>query len=135
MAKSYAIDACALIAFFHGEVGGEKLQELFINPENVFFIHAINVSEVYYDFLKRSNKKDANAFLEDCKKLPVEIIWNINEEILKLASLFKTKYKISIADSYFLAITQINNATPISTDHHEFDIIEKNNDFNFFWLR
>ena len=135
MGKSYSIDACALIAFFHGEVGGEKLKELFINPENNFCIHSINVSEVYYDFLKRSNKEDADAFLEDCKKLPIEIIWNINEELLMLASQFKTKYKISIADSYFLAIAQINKATPISTDHHEFDILEKNNEFEFFWLR
>ena len=135
MIKFYSLDACALIAFFHGEAGGEKLRELFVNPENNFLIHAVNVHEVYYDFLKRSGKKDADTFLEDCKKLPIEIIWTINDEILKVASQYKTKYKLSLADSYFLAVTKINNTTPISTDHHEFDTIEKNNDLQFFWLR
>ncbi|GHU08730.1 hypothetical protein FACS1894151_05160 [Spirochaetia bacterium] len=34
-------------------------------------------------------------------------------------------YKISLADSIVLAETKINNASIITADHHEFDIIEK----------
>jgi len=135
LTRIFSLDACALIAFFHGEKGGENLKELFADSENVFYIHAINITEIYYDFLKRSSKQDAEMFLQDCKNLPIEIVWNITEDILKLASDFKTKYKISLADSYFLAISKLNSATPISTDHHEFDIFEKNKEFQFFWLR
>ena len=111
------------------------MKKLIINPENKFILHALNLNEVYYDFLKRSGKGDADNFLEDCKNLPIDIIWHTDDEIIKLSSLYKTKYRISLADSYFLAITEINKAIPISTDHHEFDVIEKDKNIQFYWLR
>jgi hypothetical protein len=34
-----------------------------------------------------------------------------------------------------LAETKINSASIITADHHEFDIIEKTEDVDFFWIR
>ncbi len=33
---------------------------------------------------------------------------------------------MSLADSYVLALAEINNAQVVSTDHHEFDAVEIN---------
>ena len=48
---------------------------------------------------------------------------------------FKTNYKISFADSFVLASAKLNNARIITSDHHEFDVIEKDGDMDFEWIR
>jgi len=42
---------------------------------------------------------------------------------------------MSYADSYVLAMADISNAQVVSTDHHEFDIVEKNTMLKFYWPR
>jgi len=42
---------------------------------------------------------------------------------------------MSVADSFALALTTQLNASLISTDHHEFDDVEKSDEVKFFWLR
>ena len=46
----YVIDACALIAYLRSEKGGGRLHTLLKQKNNIFFMHSINVGEVYYDF-------------------------------------------------------------------------------------
>ena len=45
--KCYVIDACALIAYFRGEEGGEKLKEILKDSDNKCYMHAVNLGEVY----------------------------------------------------------------------------------------
>ena len=42
---------------------------------------------------------------------------------------------MSYADSFVLAAANINNAIVVSSDHHEFDTVEKNTNLKFYWLR
>lgn len=49
--STYVIDACALIAYLRKEKGGGKLRELLKDSYNRFFMHSVNVGEVYYDSL------------------------------------------------------------------------------------
>ena len=42
---------------------------------------------------------------------------------------------MSYADSYILATAEIENAQIVSTDHHEFDIVDKNTKLKFYWPR
>jgi PIN domain nuclease of toxin-antitoxin system len=62
----YVIDACALIAFLQNESGGDELRELFKVPENEFFMHSVNLTEVYYDAMYPEKRKRRNCL----KKLP-----------------------------------------------------------------
>ena len=39
------------------------------------------------------------------------------------------------ADSFALALAAQLDASLISTDHHEFDDVEKSGEVKFFWLR
>jgi len=48
------LQACALIAYFRHEQGGDKLRELLKTQNNRFFMHSINLGEVYYDTLRVS---------------------------------------------------------------------------------
>ena len=42
---------------------------------------------------------------------------------------------LSLADSLALAETKINNASLLTADHHEFDIVEQKENISFCWLR
>jgi len=130
----YVLDACALIAFLQKETGFERATSILKNPENVILMHAVNFGEVYYDALKTS-KDTAEMLFEQMKKLPVKIQWNIDRNTIEIAGNFKINHRMSIADSYVLALAEIYNAQIISTDHHEFDAVEKNSNLKFYWLR
>jgi len=131
----YVIDACALIAFLQHEIGGDKLRELFKVPENEFFMHSINLTEVYYDAVYVSGEEKAQELFEKVVELPITILWDLDVSFIKLVGKYKTSYKISFADSFVLAVADKENAIVISTDHHEFDVIEKAGKLSFYWLR
>jgi PIN domain nuclease of toxin-antitoxin system len=131
----YVIDACALIAFLQNETGGDKLRELFKVPENEFFMHSINLTEVYYDAVYVSGEEKAQELFEKVAELPISILWDLEVSLIKLVGKYKTSYKISFADSFVLALAEKEKAIVISTDHHEFDVIESAGELSFYWLR
>lgn len=77
----------------------------------------------------------AKQILLDLKKLPIKFIDRIKENILFSASYFKCNYKISLADSIALATSKSLSAKLLTSDHHEFDIIDIKQDLEFIWIR
>jgi predicted nucleic acid-binding protein len=51
------------------------------------------------------------------------------------AGRLKATYKISMADALLLAHGIENNATIITSDHHELDIVEQSENIDFLWFR
>jgi PIN domain nuclease of toxin-antitoxin system len=131
----YAIDACAFIAYLREEEGCDKLKLLFKDKDNDLFIHSVNLAEIYYDTLRVSGKQKADERFDDVKSLPIKVVWTLDVSLIELVGKYKTSYKISFADSFFLALTEKEDAIAISTDHHEFDEIEQGNKLPFYWLR
>jgi predicted nucleic acid-binding protein len=132
---TYVIDACALIAYLRKEEGSDKLRVLFKDSNNRFFIHSVNVGEVYYDSLRISGKEKARELFGDIARLPINIIWTLDIPFIELVGKYKTSFSISYADSFVLALAEREGGTVISTDHHEFDAIEKTRVLAFYWLR
>ena len=85
--------------------------------------------------IKVSNLERADMFLETIYDSYIEILEQQNKEILRNAGILKAKYKISLADSFALSTAIYKKAVLITTDHHEFDIIEQNKDIDFLWIR
>ncbi|HEX8462179.1 MAG TPA: PIN domain-containing protein [Segetibacter sp.] len=134
----YILDACGLIAFLRKEEGHEKITAILDKASDLVvkvLIHAASVSEVYYDFWKRADKIRADNFLSDLNILSIDLLGEISIQMIEQIGYFKTKYKISFADSFVLAAAKIYNAKVITSDHHEFDIIEKSGDVTFEWIR
>ena len=59
----------------------------------------------------------------------------ITKEIIMTAGKLKTRYKMSLADSIGLAQTVILQGSFVTADHHELDVVAKNEDINFTWIR
>ena len=59
----------------------------------------------------------------------------ITDEILIKAGRLKSLYKMSLADSIGLSESIINDGHFVTADHHELDIVEKNENLNLIWIR
>lgn len=52
---TYVLDAYALIAFLSGEAGAALVARLLADPGNLCLIHAVNLCEVYYDAVRKTD--------------------------------------------------------------------------------
>jgi len=134
----YTLDACALIALLHDELGADKVANAIndaFNGKAIIVMNKINLLEVYYDAYRSLGKDQANLMISELLKCPIIINSEISDEIFKEAGRLKATYKISLADSIALAQTIILNGSLLTADHHEFDVIEKTENISFQWIR
>lgn len=98
-------------------------------------MNKLNLLEVYYDVIKNYDEQAADKILETVKKMPVETIEELEDAVFKKAGYLKSKYKISLADSIALAESITRNGELITSDHHEFEAIEKYENIRIKWFR
>lgn len=55
--------------------------------------------------------------------------------VWKIEGKCKASYRISFADSFALAQAKVSSSVLLTSDHHEFDIIESKEDIDFAWVR
>jgi predicted nucleic acid-binding protein len=136
---TYVLDASALIAFLTAEEGGTLVAKLVDQAQHgqvALHLAAINLFEVYYDFLKRgADQAQAQEFLDSIYTLPLSIIDKIDRAWLEQAAELKVNYKISVADALGLALAQQLHAPLVTADHHEFNAIAAAKAAQFYWIR
>ncbi|MCC7429838.1 PIN domain-containing protein [bacterium] len=116
------LDACSLIAYFNDEEGAEVIKQYL--KEKECFIHAVNLCEVYYDFLKE--KQSVANFLTDVSKLGIIIRYDLDNLFWMQVGILKEKIrKISFADCFGIALANKLNASLLTADHHELEKVEK----------
>ena len=138
MKNIYIFDACALIALLSKENGYENVEKLIKKAKNEqakIVMHSLNLYEVYYNICKTYNENSASKFLKEIENSPIQLNAEITKEIMITAGRLKNKYKMSLADSIGLAQTVILNGSFVTADHHELDIVSKNENINFTWIR
>ena len=120
----YVIDACAVIALLTGEAGNTVVARLLGEPANICLIHAVNLCEVYYDAVRRTDvataQQDIAALLAGGLVLRTDLdtaFWQ------SVGDLKINPGKLSLADCFALALAQQENGTLVTSDHHEFDPI------------
>ena len=136
--KCYILDACAIIAYLKNEQGSGVIHQFFIDATNKkceLFFHASNLFEVYYQSIRDDGQKTAGELWDDIHLFPINILYTFDESFIKIASKIKAENKLSVIDSFLLAQAKILNAAVITSDHHEFDILETKRLFNFEWYR
>ena len=118
------LDACAVISFFRDEEGGDIVEEFLIRPDCNSYIHAINLCEVYYDFVRSNNQVYAEQIISELKLAGVIIRKTMTEPFWKLVGQYKAQIaRVSLADCFALALTKNIRGILLTSDHHEFDRI------------
>ena len=135
---TYVLDACAILALLKDEAGAGIVENLLVEAANgscTVLMNKYNLLEVYYNMIREGGKEIADSTLLKVNASPIEIIDTISEEVLKEAGRLKASYRISIADSFALAEASVSGGLLLTSDHHEFDAVEKTENIRFNWIR
>lgn len=117
------LDSSAVITFFHNEVGADVVENLLLDKQNECFIHAINLCEVYYDGIRRTDEVYAEKITGDLIVAGVTVREDFDESFWKEVGRLKAKYRASLADFCGIVLTNRLGGTFITADHHELDKI------------
>ncbi|MCP4133408.1 MAG: type II toxin-antitoxin system VapC family toxin [bacterium] len=134
----YVFDACSLVAYFNGETGADKVKDILEKAEKgdcITYMNKLNVYEIYYGFLRDDGSDIAESTLATILAFPINIIDKLDDSVFKEAARLKTKYKMSVADSIALAEAKVRDAQLVTSDHHEFDIIDEAGEVKIYWFR
>lgn len=138
MNEAFVLDACAVIANLSGEAGGERVERLLDRArrnEIRLFLHAINLYEIHYPYLRNAGHKVAESVWNDVVAMPVEILYTFDEPLVRKAAEIKAHHRLSVADSFLLAQAVLLNAKVATSDHHELDAVEPTGLVRFEWIR
>ncbi|HEX4965806.1 MAG TPA: type II toxin-antitoxin system VapC family toxin [Thermoanaerobaculia bacterium] len=122
--STFVFDACAVIALLRGEIGAETVVSLLDEPKNRCRLHAVNLCEVYYDGIRRGDTSDAARLEKLLTKSGFDIETMVPQPLWESVGRLKaTHRRVSLADCFALAFALLENATLVTSDHHEFDPI------------
>jgi predicted nucleic acid-binding protein len=135
----YVLDACALIAAVFAEKGGHSVKDLIDaaqRSECDVFMCNINLLEVYYGVLRDIGSQHAEEILESVRASSIHVVGALDDErIFREAGRIKASYKLSLADSVVIAYAASENCILVTSDHHEMDAVEHNEEIEFLWIR
>jgi PIN domain nuclease of toxin-antitoxin system len=135
----YILDACALIAYYTDEEGADIIQDIIGKAyfeKCEVFIAKINLLEVFYDIYKSEGEAEAKDFLSDTICGPIKIIETMSKPAFIEAGRLKASYRISLADSVFLAeLLTDRDYIGVTADHHELDVVKDKEKVNLLWIR
>jgi len=135
IAPTHCLDACAVIAYLRQESGAEVLKEIIERPNSFLAMHVCNLGEVYYDFFRDDGLAAAQTAWANAIALPLALRRDADDVYIQRVGVVKVAERVSFADAFALALAERLRVPLITTDHHEFDAIERKGHFRFLWLR
>lgn len=89
-------------------------------------MHAINLCEVYYDFLRFGGSEAATKVMQDLNGFNVQFYTEMDDALWKEAARYKADLRrISLADCFALALTKQLSATLVTSDRKEFSTVRE----------
>ena len=134
----YVLDACALIAFLTEERGAgfETVDGLLIRAgsgEISLCMNAVNLVEVYYNFIRSDGQAAAGEIMRGVDALPIEYITDINGDIRSEAARFKACYPMSLADAFLCATAKSYSAAALTKDT-DIEAAEQAEGISVLWI-
>lgn len=131
---SHIIDASALIAFFKQEPGHEAFASLLADERNILAIHATNLCEVYYNYLRTDGADRAEEALGKAIEI-VGVIEQLDAQFVKRVGRWKVDYSLPLGDAFAAATAEEHACASVTTDHNDFSAVEAAGVLQIVWLR
>ena len=117
------LDACAIIAFLRGEPGAEVVRQcLTVQPPRCV-VHALNLCEVFYDFLKRSDEDAAALAVATVRSIGVIVREDMDDAFWRQAGRYKAQYRVPLPDAFALSLADRFDAEIVTSDRRDFERI------------
>lgn len=118
---NHVLDACAMLAYLNGEAGSEVVESILGDPAHSCFAHAVNLCEVYYDFLRRSDEHIARDAVADLLGDGIIERRDLSRRFWQAVGAHKSRGRISLADCFCIALAQQLSADLVTSDRREFE--------------
>ncbi|MGH8093620.1 MAG: PIN domain-containing protein [Chthoniobacterales bacterium] len=128
------LDSFALLAFFRGEAGEEKIAVLLERAglkDEPLHMTEVNYAEVKYIVIRKDGRDRWDEIADELPALPIEF-HPVTRSLADLAADFKARYKISLADAFAAALARERKAE-LHTGDPEFKSLEK--EIRIAWLK
>ena len=112
------LDSYALIAYFEGEAGAEKVKELLRQGESgktALLMSIVNWCEVYYIQYRLRGKHRADETVLIMDQLPITFV-NVDRTIAHQAAKLKARYAVAFGDCFAAALAIINQSRVLTGD-------------------
>jgi ribonuclease VapC len=133
MPAAPVLDSYALLALFRDEPGGEMVAQILERAgqrDQPVHMTEVNYAEVQYIIRRKDGDAAWAAVANELKAAPIEF-HPLTRRLSELASDFKVRYKLSIADACAAALAK-ERKTELLTGDSEFKPLEKEIKIN--WL-
>jgi predicted nucleic acid-binding protein len=124
--KTYVLDASALMTFFEGRPGAEKVEELLATSAETkrpLLMSVVNWGEAYYSVSCARGEKAAGEKLKQIAQLPIDIV-GVDMELAKVAATLKAEHNLPYADCFAAALTRLKKAMLVTADR-DFEIVKE----------
>jgi len=131
---THIVDASALIAYFKEEAGHENFRALLADEQNVLAIHATNLCEVYYGYLRADGPDKAEEAWQKATAI-LGVIERLDAQFIKRVGRWKVDYNLGLGDAFAAATAEENACALVTTDRNDFGPIENARALQIMWLR
>jgi len=121
----FVLDSHAIVALVDLEKGHERVAERLAagqNDESELFMSLMNWGEILYTFERERGAEFAIELERDLDEYPMTLV-GVNRKRIRAAARIKSKYRLSYADAFAVALAQELGATVITGDP-EFRAVE-----------
>lgn len=133
MKGAKVLDSWALLAYFEGQEGGNKVTEILketAEKEKDLLISVINWGEILYIIESRYGKDKKNEIEHLMSQMHLKVI-DVDQDLTRQAAHFKATKKMSYADCFAAALAKMHKAELITGDK-EFKEVE--NEVKIIWI-
>ena len=116
-------DSGPIIAILRFEQGAASARQLLRDNQGNCVIHAVNLMEIYYGCLREGGSDYADKVLDTIARAGIEIRNDLDIEFLRDTSFLKVNHKMSLGDTFGVALARRLGCEFVSTDHHELDAV------------
>jgi PIN domain nuclease of toxin-antitoxin system len=116
-------DAGALIALLRLEPGALAVRQMLRRNPGRCYIHAVNLYEIYYGFARAAGVPTAQRAVQVVVAAGVMVREDMDTAFWQDAGQIKAAHRLSIADTFGLALARRMKGEFLTTDHHEMDAL------------
>ena len=120
----YVFDSSAMLAYLKAEPGGDVVRDLLDESGATKYAHAVNLCEVFYDFLRSGDSQNAESALTTLKGAGIEERGDMDAMFWRdLAQIIAThrsgSRRLALGDAFGIALTRRLDAAFVTADRGE----------------
>lgn len=125
----FVFDSSAMLAYLNDESGADIIEQLLADANAKKYAHAVNLCEVFYDFLRSGDPATAENAAADLKRLGIiecndmdAAFWR--DIAILIAAHRRGNRRLALGDAFGVALARRLNADFVTADRGELEAVE-----------